>query len=127
MLKTYPTTFLLPKRLKLASLAARRDPDSATAAAPASVTGQTNASSTLSSAASLPPQQDHRQPILFHSHQAMSSAESPPKPKSAMAAAYFPLGYKEAAQQWVSLHVLPRRPPRSVHAADMTDPRSGQV
>jgi cardiolipin-specific phospholipase len=119
MLKTYPTTFLLPKRLKLASLAARRDPDSAAAAATA--TGQTNASSTLSSTlssdASLPPQQDHRQPILFHSHQAMSSpAESPPKPKSAIAAAYFPMGYKEAAQQWVGLHVLPSASPPASRA-----------
>jgi cardiolipin-specific phospholipase len=117
MLKTYPTTFLLPKRLKLASLAARRDPDSAAAAA----TGQTNASSTpystLSSDASLPSQQDHRQPILFHSHQAMSSpAESPPKPKSAIAAAYFPMGYKEAAQQWVGLHVLPSASPPASRA-----------
>ncbi|KAK4248112.1 Alpha/Beta hydrolase protein [Corynascus novoguineensis] len=81
MLKTYPTTFLLPKRLKLASL----------------VPSQTNS---LSTDASFSPQQDPRQPILLASHQAMSQArtDSPPRPQRALT--YFPLGYKEAAQQW---------------------------
>ncbi|KAK4155430.1 Alpha/Beta hydrolase protein [Chaetomidium leptoderma] len=90
MLKTSPTTFLLPKRLKLAPLVARRDPDSAT--------GPTSSLSTLSSDAS----QDHRQPILFPSHHrtmSQSRSDSPPRPQRTMGA-YFPLGYKEAAQQW---------------------------
>ncbi|AEO60696.1 hypothetical protein MYCTH_2310203 [Thermothelomyces thermophilus ATCC 42464] len=82
MFKTYTAaTFLLPKRLKLASLL----PPQPTA---------------LSTDASLSPQQDPRQPILLASHQAMSQtrADSPPRPQRPMA--YFPLGYKEAVQQW---------------------------
>jgi len=84
MLKTYPTTFLLPKRLKLASL----------------VPSQTSA---LSTDASFSPQQDPRQPILLASHQAMSQARTDSPPRSQRALTYFPLGYKEAAQQWVRL------------------------
>ncbi|KAL2131125.1 hypothetical protein VTI74DRAFT_5536 [Chaetomium olivicolor] len=93
MLKTYPTTFLLPKRLNLAPLVARRDPDSA---AP----GHSSCLSTATDA-SLPPQQDPRQPVLLVSHQRMSGtqSDSPPKPQRSLAN-FFPLGYKEAAQQW---------------------------
>ncbi|EAQ87344.1 hypothetical protein CHGG_03963 [Chaetomium globosum CBS 148.51] len=93
MLKTYPTTFLLPKRIKLASLAARCDPDS--------TPSQTNHNSTLSTDASFSPQEDPRQPILLARHRTMSQAntDSAPRPQR-MTGAYFPLGYKEAAQQW---------------------------
>ncbi|KAK4035419.1 Alpha/Beta hydrolase protein [Parachaetomium inaequale] len=97
MLKTYPTTFLLPKRLKLASLIARRDPNCTPAQ-----TSSLSTSSSLSTDASLPPhsQQDPRQPILLVSHQAMSQARSDsPSPQRAPGA-YFPLGYREAVQQW---------------------------
>ncbi|KAK4100236.1 alpha/beta-hydrolase [Parathielavia hyrcaniae] len=90
MLKTYPTTFLLPKRLNLVSLVGRRDPDLAGA--------QT---SSLSTDASFPAQQDHRQPILLASHQAaMAQSQSNSAPSARPKLAYFPLGYKEAAQQW---------------------------
>ncbi|KAK4125905.1 alpha/beta-hydrolase [Parathielavia appendiculata] len=90
MLKTYPTTFLLPKRLNLVSLVGRRDPDFAG-----------SQRSSLSTDASLPAQPDPRQPILLVSHQAtmaQSQSNSPPSPRPKVA--YFPLGYKEAAQQW---------------------------
>ncbi|KAL2153798.1 hypothetical protein VTH82DRAFT_4953 [Thermothelomyces myriococcoides] len=85
MFKTYPTAFLLPKRLKLASLLPPQQP------------------AALSTDASLSPQQDPRQPILLASHhQAMSQqqtrADSPPRAQRPMT--YFPLGYKEAVQQW---------------------------
>ncbi|KAK4240878.1 Alpha/Beta hydrolase protein [Achaetomium macrosporum] len=85
MLKTYPTTFL-PKRLKLASLVGRRD----------------LGASSLSTDAST---SDPRQPILLaphQSHQTMASqprSESPPQQQRTRGA-YFPLGYKEAVQQW---------------------------
>jgi cardiolipin-specific phospholipase len=95
MLKTYPITFLLPKRLNLVSLVGRRDPDFAG--------GQT---STLSTDASLPPQHDPRQPILLVSHQAQAMAQpqsNNPQRGARPNLAYFPLGYKEAAQQWVGL------------------------
>jgi cardiolipin-specific phospholipase len=111
MLKTYPTTFLLPKRLNLVSLAGRRDPDFAP--------GQ---KSSLSTDASLPPQHDPRQPILLVSHQAMAQSQSSnPQQGARPKLAYFPLGYKEAAQQWVSLQPPPAKPryqPANGHTAD---------
>jgi len=111
MLKTYPTTFLLPKRLKLASLVAGRDPDTSPSA-PSSGPCSTAHTSSLSTDASLPPHQDPRQPLLLVSHQAMAQSRSDTQTQTqrTMAAAYFPLGYKEAAQQWVSLRLLPPHP-----------------
>ena len=95
MLKTYPTTFLLPKRIKLASLAARCEPDTTPAQ-------QTSHNSTLSTDASFSPQEDPRQPILLARHRTMSQANTDSAPRTQrMTGAYFPLGYKEAAQQWV--------------------------
>lgn len=98
MLKAYPTTFLLPKRLKLIPVAGLLDPDSA---APASQ--QTNSLSTDAASASLPPR-DNSQPILLVAHNrpphSMSDAAPRPRPQPSIMP-YFPLGYKEAAQQWV--------------------------
>lgn len=100
MLKTSraPTSFLLPERLKLVSLAdcaARR----------------ASALSTASSSESL--QQDPRQPILLASHHHHhhhrhypTTMQSQPR-RQMPAASYFPLGYKEAAQQWVSVSCVP--------------------
>ncbi|KAK3307466.1 Alpha/Beta hydrolase protein [Chaetomium strumarium] len=88
MLKTYPTTFL-PKRLKLASLLGRRE---------FGVSGVSTDASTDTS--------DPRQPILLAAHhqsrQTMASqsrSESPPREQRTRGA-FFPLGYKEAVQQW---------------------------
>jgi cardiolipin-specific phospholipase len=122
MLKTYPTTFLLPKRLKLASLVARRDPDtspSASSSGPCSASAHT---SSLSTDASLPTHQDPRQPLLLVSHQAMaqSRADTQTQTQRTMAAAYFPLGYKEAAQQWVSCALCLPHP--TSHTAKLTQP-----
>jgi len=86
MLKTYPTSFLLPKRLKLVSLAGRLDPDG---------TG-VHQTSTMSNDATLPDPRP-QQPMLASQRakqQQHVQARQPP-------ATYFPLGYKEAAQQWV--------------------------
>ncbi|KAJ4294890.1 hypothetical protein N0V88_005129 [Collariella sp. IMI 366227] len=114
MLKTYPTTFLLPKRLSLASLLnKRRDP--------AQRDTQNNAlaqTSSLSSAtdASLAHQhrEDPRQPALLVSHRmATPQADGASRPQRSFLN-FFPLGYKEAAQQWVSLHRSPpETPPQS--------------
>ncbi|KAL2165077.1 hypothetical protein VTH06DRAFT_373 [Thermothelomyces fergusii] len=97
MFKTYPTAFLLPKRLKIASLLSPQP-----------------ASSALSTDASLSPQQDLRRPVLLASHQAMSQsrADSQP-PRAQRPMAYFPLGYKEAVQQWWTC-VSPRQAERAV-------------
>ena len=113
MLRTFPTTFLLPKRLTLASLVRRRDRDrdsptvdrlDTTAAPPARSPSAGLATDAVAVAASLPPHEIPRQqPILLVSHQAMSqpSADTRSPTRRTVAAAYFPLGYKEAAQQWV--------------------------
>ncbi|KXX74551.1 putative cardiolipin-specific deacylase, mitochondrial [Madurella mycetomatis] len=106
MLKTYPTTFLLPKRLKLASVVSRLDPDS-TASQPTS-----NLSTDASTAASLPPH-DNSQPILLAAHKPrVSMSDAAPRPQRSIMP-YFPLGYKEAACQWWT-SVSSRQAERSV-------------
>ena len=111
MLKTYPTTFLLPKRLKLASLVRRRDGDPPTTldrldtSAPSAHSRSAGLTTdAVAVAASLPAHQNPRQqPILLVSHQAMAqpSTDTRSPTRRTVAATYFPLGYKEAAQQWV--------------------------
>ncbi|GAB1316600.1 Cardiolipin-specific deacylase-like protein [Madurella fahalii] len=92
MLKTYPTTFLLPKRLKLASVLNRLDPDSA-------ASQPTSNLSTDASTASLSAQ-DNSQPILLAAHKPRPSmSDAAPRPQRSILP-YFPLGYKEAVQQW---------------------------
>ncbi len=127
MLKTYPTSFLLPKRLKLASPFRRRDRDRDshsptvdrpldrldTTLPPARSAGLTTDAATV--AASLPAHQNLRpQPILLVSHQAMAqpSTDTRSPTRRTVAATYFPLGYKEAAQQWVGcpIYTLTNRP-----------------
>lgn len=114
MFKTYPTSsfFLLPQRLKLASLARQQTPSPTATSTPTTPTTQTTTTQTssLSTDASLSAKQDPRQPILLASHaaahhtQAMASqpqSDSAPR-QQRIVGAYFPLGYKEAVQQWVS-------------------------
>lgn len=91
MLKTTTsTTFLLPKRLKFA---------------PLGPSAHTAAYSTDAAPSTFAPQQDPRQPILLVSHQARMSqpqSDNSSSRQQRVTGAYFPLGYKEAAQQWVS-------------------------
>ncbi|KAK3899984.1 Alpha/Beta hydrolase protein [Staphylotrichum tortipilum] len=103
-----PSAFLLPKRMKLVSLAS---------------SSSTNSQSPLhtdaavaTAAASLPAHTDPRQPILLVSHQAAMAQQQPDSPsptQRTLAATYFPLGYKEAAQQWWT-SVSARQAERSV-------------
>jgi len=102
MLKTYPTTFLLPKRLKLA-LVDNLGPTSQTPSSKMT----TDASGT---------QRNDPQPILLAPHRtpspspsqvaaaaaAQASASEPAQPQR-RPMTWFPLGYKEAATQWVSV------------------------
>ncbi|KAK4143326.1 Alpha/Beta hydrolase protein [Dichotomopilus funicola] len=89
MLKTTTsTTFLLPKRLKFA---------------PLGPPAHTTAYSTDAAPSTFAPQQDPRQPILLVSHQAKMSqpqSDNSSSRQQRVTGAYFPLGYKEAAQQW---------------------------
>jgi hypothetical protein len=107
MLKTYPTSFLLPKRLKLAPLIGRFEPDS-TSTCPAAQQ-QTNCLSTDTAAtatatSSFSPPHDTSQPVLLAPHSRLpqnTMADAEPKSRRPNFT-YFPLGYKEAVQQWVS-------------------------
>ncbi|KAK3353623.1 Alpha/Beta hydrolase protein [Lasiosphaeria hispida] len=88
MLKTYPTSFLLPKRLKLVSLAARFDDQKSNMTTDGTISGPRS-----------------QQPMLASqraqaSAQSQTSGDSDQKPQRGAMGAYFPLGYKEAAQQW---------------------------
>ncbi|KAK0714847.1 Alpha/Beta hydrolase protein [Lasiosphaeris hirsuta] len=88
MLKTYSSSFLLPKRLKLISLAARFDDHKSNMTTDGTIPGPRS-----------------QQPMLA-SQRAQASAQSQPssdgdqKPQRGAIGAYFPLGYKEAATQW---------------------------
>ncbi|KAL2021099.1 hypothetical protein VTK56DRAFT_7518 [Thermocarpiscus australiensis] len=92
MLKTYPTTFLLPKRLKLVSVVRRLEHDAAG-----------TQTSGISTDTSLPPQQNSRQRLLIAAHPKTDqprSRQDKARRRPPRRMAYFPLGYKEAAQQW---------------------------
>jgi len=107
-----PSAFLLPQRLKLVSLASS-SPSPSTPAQQQSNPLHTDAA-VATATASLPHHHDHRQPILLVSHQAVMAQQQPDSPsptQRTLAATYFPLGYKEAAQQWVSPSPLSSVPP----------------
>ncbi|KAK5660462.1 hypothetical protein OQA88_13008 [Cercophora sp. LCS_1] len=89
MLKTYPTSFLLPKRLKLVSLAGRLDSDCKGAQQTCNMTND----------ATLPAPRS-QQPILAHRAKEQTEIVHPTPPTGQRTMTYFPLGYKEAAQQW---------------------------
>lgn len=89
MLKTYPSSFLLSKRLKLASLAGHLNP-SCRGAQTSHMTNDATLPAPRSQQAS-PPPIARDQPEIVH----------PTPPTGARTMTYFPLGYKEAAQQWV--------------------------
>ncbi|KAL2267011.1 hypothetical protein VTJ83DRAFT_4288 [Remersonia thermophila] len=64
-------------------------------------------------AASFPGHHDPRQPLLLASHHTSHLPDPATIRRRTMAAAYFPLGYKEAAQQWWT-NVNPRQAERNV-------------
>ncbi|KAL0472176.1 alpha/beta hydrolase [Neurospora intermedia] len=120
MLKTYPTAISLPKRLKLASAVGRFNSTNSPSSSsdptytqfgyrqyrrqqrPASIT--TTPSSTMSASdTTLPPSS---------SRATQTKAEKDSKARGA-GSAFFPLGYKEAAQQWWS-SVTARQAERNV-------------
>ncbi|KAK0617813.1 Alpha/Beta hydrolase protein [Bombardia bombarda] len=99
MLKTYPTSLLtLPKRLKLVSVVRRLDLDSSASASASTSTHSSNSNyGNMSTDATLPP------PRMQQQHQQRAAQVHPdnlPKPPQGAMTAFFPLGYKEAAQQW---------------------------
>ncbi|KAK3324684.1 Alpha/Beta hydrolase protein [Cercophora scortea] len=119
MLKTYPTSFLLPKRLKLVTAANKRfDPDNRAKASTDTSTSPPSHSharahsqtTTLSSssvdAATL--RHNHNHDHTRHRQRQHAATPTPivPEPPTLttrsgkMSVAFFPLGYKEAAQQW---------------------------
>ncbi|KAK1775933.1 Alpha/Beta hydrolase protein [Copromyces sp. CBS 386.78] len=123
MLKTYPTTISLPKRLKLVSAVGRfnstttstssPDPTYSTQPGyrqyrrqqrPASTTTTTTSSTMSASDTTLPPPSSSRA--------TQTQAEKDSKSRGA-GSVFFPLGYKEAAQQWWS-SVTARQAERNV-------------
>ncbi len=103
-----PSAFLLPKRLKLVSLAgsSSSSPSPSSPAQQQSTANISTDAAVATATASLPAHHDiNRQPILLVSHKvamAQPQPDSPSPTQRTLAATYFPLGYKEAAQQWVS-------------------------
>lgn len=95
MIKTYSLTpFISPSRLTLASAVGRLDPNSPT----------TTQSSTMSTDSTVTART--QQPMLA-SQRAKQQAQGDEKPRTPrIFSGVFPLGYKDAAYQWVSVFFI---------------------
>lgn len=106
MIKTCSLSpFVLPSRLTLASAFGRSDLHTTN-------THHTHASLKMSTDSTI---NGRTQQPMLASQRAKEQAQADEKPRSRGVSAYFPLGYKDAAYQWVSSTCHPPRPARDKH------------